>query len=110
MSASQVEIGDYGFVSGYVKFRGTGLDPQQMTVVGEISELELDGYDFRLINSAPLRFSLNAPQDREGNPLRPSILSKPVGRNEVESGFKEDTLNFQSTPFLRKVKLKYTFR
>ena len=56
VSASQIEIGDYGFASGYVKFSGTGLDPQQMTVIGEVSELELDGYDFRLVNSAPLRF------------------------------------------------------
>ena len=56
VSASQVEIGDYGFASGYAKLSGTGLDPQQITVIGEIDELELDGYDFRLINSAPLRF------------------------------------------------------
>ncbi len=94
-SASQVEIGDYGFASGYVNLSGTGLDPQQMTVIGEINELELDGYDFRLINRAPLRFSLNAPQAGEENPLRSSILTKPVARNEVESGFKEDTSKFQ---------------
>ena len=56
VSASQVEIGDYGFASGYVQLNGTGLDPQQITVIGEINELELDGYDFRLINTAPLRF------------------------------------------------------
>ena len=56
VSASQVEIGDYGFASGYVKLSGTGLDPQQITVIGEINELELDSYDFRLTNSAPLRF------------------------------------------------------
>ena len=42
--------------SGYVKLSGTGLDPQQITVIGEINELELDSYDFRLTNSAPLRF------------------------------------------------------
>ena len=95
VSASQVEIGDYGFASGYVKLSGTGLDPQQITVIGEINELELDGYDFRLTNSAPLRFSLNAPQTREENSLRPSILTKPVARNEVESGFKEGTSKFQ---------------
>ena len=57
VSASQVEIGDYGIASGYVKLSGTGLAPHQITVIGEINELELDGYDFRLINSAPLRFS-----------------------------------------------------
>ena len=56
VSASQVEIGDYGFASGYVQLSGTGLDPQQITVTGEINELELDGYDFRLINRAPLQF------------------------------------------------------
>ena len=53
VSAAQVEIGDYGFASGDVKLSGTSLDPQQITVIGEINELELDGYDFRLINSAP---------------------------------------------------------
>ncbi len=95
VSASQVEIGDYGFASGYVKLSGPGLDPQQITVIGEINELELDGYDFRLTNSAPLRFSLNAPQTREENSLRPSILTKPVARNGVESGFKEGTSKFQ---------------
>ena len=95
VSASQVEIGDYGFASGYVKLSGTGLDPQQITVIGEINELELDGYDFRLINRAPLQFSLNAPQAREENSLRPSIPTKPVARNEVESGFKEGTSKFQ---------------
>ena len=96
VSASKVEIGDYGFASGYVKLSGPGLDPQQVTVVGEINELELDGYDFHLVNSAPLRFSLNAPQTAEGDPLRSSNLSiKPVVRNEVESGFKEGTSKFQ---------------
>ena len=59
MSASRVELGDYGFASGYVKLSGTELDPRQITVIGEINELELDGYDFRLTNSAPLRFKSN---------------------------------------------------
>ena len=98
VSASQVEIGDYGFASGRVKLRGTGLDPQQVTVIGEINELELDGYDFRLTNSASLRFSLNAPQTREGNSLRPSILTKPVARNEVESGYSERHVKPQISP------------
>lgn len=57
VSASQVEVGSYGVASGHVKLTGTGLDPQQITVIGEINELELDGYDFRLTNSAPLQFS-----------------------------------------------------
>ena len=56
VSASKVEIGDYGIASGNVKINGTGLDPQQITVIGDINELELDSYDFRLTNSAPLRF------------------------------------------------------
>ena len=92
VSASQVELGDYGFASGYVKLSGTSLDPQQITVIGEINELELDGYDLHLTNSAPLRFSLNAPQALEGEP---SILTKSVARNGVESGFKEGTSKFQ---------------
>ena len=98
VSASQVEIGDYGFASGRVKLSGTGLDPQQITVIGEINELELDGYDFRLTNSAPLRFSLNAPQTREGNSLRPSILTKPVARNGVERGYSERHVKPQISP------------
>ena len=56
VSASQVEVGDYGVASGHVKLSGTSLDPQQITVIGQINKLELDGYDFRLTNSAPLQF------------------------------------------------------
>ena len=56
VSVSQVEIGDYGIASGYVELSGTGLDLQQITVIGEISELELDGYDLHLTNTGPLRF------------------------------------------------------
>ena len=106
VSASQVEIGDYGFASGHVKLSGTGLDPQQITVIGEINELELDGYDFRLTNRAPLRFSLNAPQTREGNSLRPSILTKPVARNEVESGYSERHVKPQISPVSPQGKIK----
>lgn len=56
VSASAIEVGDYGTASGNVKISGTGLDPQQITVIGEINALALDGYDFHLINSAPLIF------------------------------------------------------
>ena len=56
LSATQVEIGNYGVASGYVKLSGTDLDPQRITVIGEINKLELDGYDFHLTNSAPLQF------------------------------------------------------
>lgn len=56
LSASQVEIGNYGVASGHVKLSGTSLDPQQITVIGEINKLELDRYGFRLTNSAPLQF------------------------------------------------------
>ena len=56
VSASQVEIGDYGTASGKVKVSGKSLDPQQIKVLGEINKLALDGYDFHLINSAPLLF------------------------------------------------------
>ena len=74
VSASQVEIGDYGFASGFAKLSGTGLDPQQMTVTGEINELELDGYDLRLINSAPLRFRSNpGSTPEETDPLAVQI-------------------------------------
>ena len=74
VSASQVEIGDYGFASGYVKLSGTGLDPQQIMITGEVSELELDGYNFRLINSAPLRFrSYPVGTTEETDPLAVQI-------------------------------------
>ena len=56
VSASAIEVGDYGTASGNVKISGTSLDPQQITVIGEINELALDGYNFHLINSAPLLF------------------------------------------------------
>ena len=56
VSASQVAVGNYGIASGHVKLSGTDLDPQQITVIGQINELELNGYDFRLTNSAPLQF------------------------------------------------------
>ena len=99
VSASQVEIGDYGFASGYVKLSGTGLDPQQITVIGEINEMELDGYDFRLTNRAPLRFSLNAPRSDEGDPPRSSNLPiKTVARNGMEDGYSERHVKPQITP------------
>ena len=56
VSASEVEVGDYGIVSGKVKLSGTGLAPHQITVDGEINELVLDGYDFHLINTTPFQF------------------------------------------------------
>ncbi len=56
VSASQVEIADYGVASGHVSVSGTGLAPEDITVVGEINELVLDSYDFHLVNSAPLLF------------------------------------------------------
>ncbi len=64
VSASQVEIADYGIASGYVKLSGTALVPEQITVIGKINELELDGYDFHLVNSAPLQFR-SEPQSPE---------------------------------------------
>ena len=65
VSASHVEVGDYGVVSGYVKLSGTDLDPQQITVSAEINELVLDGYDFHLTNSAPLRFKSDPRETTE---------------------------------------------
>ena len=56
VSASEVEVGDYGVASGYVELNGTGLEPHQITVTGEINQLELDSYDFHLTNPNPLRF------------------------------------------------------
>lgn len=56
VSASQVEIADYGIASGHIRLSGTGLTPKKIRVVGEINELVLDGYDFHLVNSAPLQF------------------------------------------------------
>ncbi len=105
--ASQVEIGDYGFASGRVKLSGTGLDPQQITVIGEINELELDGYDFRLTNSAPLRFSLNAPRAGEGDPPRSSNLPiKTVARNGMEGGYSERHVKPQISPVSPQGKIK----
>ena len=107
VSASQVEIGDYGFASGYINLSGTGLTPQQITVIGEINELELDSYDFRLTNSAPLRFSLNAPQTREGNSLRPSNLPiKTVARNGMEGEYSERHVKAQISPVSPQGKIK----
>ena len=66
VSASQVEIADYGIASGYVKLNGTGLAPDQITVIGKINDLELDGYDFHLVNGAPLQFRSDpqSPEER----------------------------------------------
>ncbi len=86
--ASQVEIGDYGFASGYMNLSGTGLDLQQITISGEINELELDGYDFRLINRAPLRFRSNPRETADGaDPLAvhiPLQLTSPAVTAAVE--------------------------
>ena len=88
VSASQVEIGDYGFASGYMNLSGTGLDLQQITISGEINELELDGYDFRLINRAPLRFRSNPRETTDGaDPLAvhiPLQLTSPAVTAAVE--------------------------
>ena len=66
VSASHVEVGDYGVASGYVKLSGTDLDPQQITVSAKINELVLDGYDFHLTNSATLRFKSDPRETTEG--------------------------------------------
>lgn len=67
VSASKVEIGDYGIASGGVKVSGTGLSPHQITVSGEINELELDSYDLHLTNTAPLRFQFDPSLSVTGN-------------------------------------------
>ena len=56
VSASQIEIADYGVASGHVRLSGTGLTPEAITVLGQINELVLDDHDFHLVNSAPLQF------------------------------------------------------
>ena len=68
ISASEVEVADYGIASGDVKISGTGLTPDEMVIVGEISTVALDGYNFQLVNTAPLRFRSN-PLDTEKEPL-----------------------------------------
>ena len=87
-SASQVEIGDYGFTSGYINLSGTGLDLQQITVIGKINELELDGYDLRLINRAPLQFRSDPAETTENaDPLTVEIplqLTSPAMTAAVE--------------------------
>ena len=75
VSASKVEVGDYGIASGHVEVRGTGLAPHQITVDGEINELTLDGYDLHLVNTAPLQFR----SDAEGIAVHiPLHLTSPV--------------------------------
>lgn len=76
VSASQVEIADYGVASGHIRLSGTGLAPEDITVVGEINELVLDGYDFHLVNSAPLLFrsdSESASTNGKADPLAVEI-------------------------------------
>ncbi len=67
ISASQLEIGDYGIASGEVKLSGTSLEPHEITVVGKIDELVLDGYDLHLTNNAPLQFRSDPGLSITGN-------------------------------------------
>ena len=79
VSASQIEIADYGVASGHVRLSGTGLTPEEITVDGEISELVLDGYDFHLVNSAPLQLRSDpeaASTNSGGEPLGVEIPLK----------------------------------
>lgn len=92
VSASQVDIADYGVASGHVRLSGTGLAPEDMTVVGEINELVLDGYDFHLVNSAPLQFRSD-PESTSANgkaePLAVEIplqITSPTMRASVRIG------------------------
>ena len=79
VSASQVEVADYGVASGYVKVSGTGLALDQMTVIGEINELELDSYDFRIVNRAPVRFRSDPRSSEERLVVQmPSQITSPT--------------------------------
>ncbi len=92
VSASQVEIADYGVASGHVRLSGTGLVPEDMTVVGEINELVLDGYDFHLVNSAPLLFRSDpgsTSTNGKSEPLTVEIplqITSPTMRSSVRIG------------------------
>ena len=78
VSASQVEITDYGVASGHVKLSGTGLAPEDMTIVGEINELVLDGYDFHLVNSAPLLFRSDPKSTATNGKAAPLAVEIPL--------------------------------
>ena len=78
VSASQVEIADYGVASGHVRLSGTGLAPEDMTVVGEINELVLDGYDFHLVNSAPLLFRSDPASTSANGKAEPLAVEIPL--------------------------------
>jgi len=78
VSASQVEIADYGVASGHIKLSGTGLAPEDITVVGEINELVLDGYDFHLVNSAPLLFRSDPKSTATNGKAEPLAVEIPL--------------------------------
>lgn len=78
VSASQVEIAGYGVASGHVRLSGTGFAPEDMTVVGEINELVLDGYDFHLVNSAPLLFRSDPASTSTNGKAEPLAVDIPL--------------------------------
>ena len=78
VSASQVEIADYGVVSGHVRLSGTGLTPEEITVVGEINELVLDSYSFHLANSAPLEFRSDPRSASTNEKVKPLAVEIPL--------------------------------
>ena len=78
VSASQVEIADYGVASGHVRLSGTGLAPEDITVVGEINELVLNGYDFHLVNSAPLLFRSDPKSTSTNRKTEPLAIEIPL--------------------------------
>ena len=78
VSASQVEIADYGVASGHVRLSGTGFAPEDITVVGEINELVLDGSDFHLVNSAPLLFQSDPKSTSTNRKAEPLAVEIPL--------------------------------
>ena len=67
VSVSELDVSDFasvlseavpvhGTISGHAKLNGTGTQQHQMSIVGEISKLNLRGYDSTATNTAPLRF------------------------------------------------------
>lgn len=78
VSASQIEIADYGVASGHIRLSGTGLAPEDITVAGEINELVLDGYDFHLVNSAPLLFRSDPKSTATNGKAEPLAVEIPL--------------------------------
>ena len=68
VSASKLKVSDFvtllsdevspirGTVSGQAKLNGTGTDLHQISIIGDITELNLHGYDIDLTNNSEIQF------------------------------------------------------